>query len=63
MYKSIKALRNAFWELHPEFASERRSRKSQNDYNTDICVAWCDYVEFLRRNNEISDGLLKRATL
>tara|TARA_R110000824_G_scaffold32222_4_gene104213 strand:- start:3646 stop:3834 length:189 start_codon:yes stop_codon:yes gene_type:complete len=50
-----KEIREYFWELHPEFKHERRSRKRQNDYRTDIRVAWCDYLDMLSRNGQITE--------
>ena len=48
-------IRDYSWELHPEFQHERRSRKRQNDYRTDIRVAWCDYLEMLARDDQITE--------
>ena len=56
-------VRNAFWEAHPEFASQRRSRKRQNDYVADIRTAFVDYVDGLVRANHISEKLADRVTL
>ncbi len=56
-------IRNSFWATFPEFKNERRSRKTQNDYRTDIRVTFCDYVEALRSQCEISDALAGKVTL
>lgn len=61
--KTQKEIRNAFWGSFPEFAKERRSRKKQNDYYTDIRCAFVDFVDQLRRNNQISEKLRNRVTL
>jgi hypothetical protein len=56
-------IRDGFWNAHPQFESERRSRKRQNDYRTDIRVSFVDYVDSLRRDGEISEALASRVTL
>lgn len=61
--KTQTELRAAFWEQHPQFASLRRARKRQNAYPCDVRIAWVDFVDHCRRNNEISKSLASRATL
>lgn len=61
--KTVTALREAFWEAHPEFKEFYIKGARQNQYKTDIRVAWCDFVEFKSRNEEISLSLKYRATL
>lgn len=56
-----KELRAAFWMYHPGF--KRCGRAKQNDYPTIVRVTWCDFIECMRRNGEISDSLANRATL
>lgn len=58
-YTNQKQIRAAFWEAHPE-ASRKRGR--DGDYLTDTRVAFCDYVESLSRNGEISEALAQRVT-
>ncbi len=58
-----KEVRAAFWEQHPQFKHEYRTRKKQNEYRTDVRVTFCDFVESLRRNNEISKTLANNVTL
>jgi hypothetical protein len=58
-----REVREAFWQTHPEFQAERRARKRQNDYRVDIRVAFCEYVEWLRLGDEISEALAERVTL
>jgi hypothetical protein len=60
---NLTQLRAAFWRAFPEFASLKRSRKTQNDYPTDVRVTWCDFVEAARSNGEITDRVAERATL
>lgn len=65
--KTAKEVRNSFWqylnEFSPELAKLKRSRKSQNDYCTDIRVLFVDYVDGLAKNNIINESLAKRVTL
>jgi len=63
MLKTITEIRNAFWEAHPEYAADRRSRKRQNDYKTDIRCAFCDYLDSLHKDGQITDRLCDKATL
>jgi len=56
-------IRNSFWESYPEFKTERRSRKRQNDYKTDIRVSFVDYVDSLQKSGVITEKLAFRATL
>lgn len=75
MITTQKELRNTFWADHPQFrrtvkVAGRRPNgdpiyiaKEQNDYPTDIRMAWCDYVEHMRRDNQITENLAQRATL
>lgn len=58
-----KDLRAAFWDAHPKLSLSRRANKKQNDYPADIRMAWCDYVEYMHRDGNISDALANRATL
>jgi hypothetical protein len=56
-----RQIRVYFWEIHPQF--KRRAGWTQNQYPTDVRVAFCDFVEMLSRGEEISDALAQRATL
>lgn len=65
--KTQKEVRNSFWEFLKEvnsnLAAQRRSKKSQNDYCTDIRVKFVDYVDYLHRDGQINDKLANRVTL
>lgn len=61
--KTITAVRKAFWEAHPQFKSEYRVKKRQNAYNATIRTAFVDYVDSIRRDGVISEGLAQRVTL
>lgn len=58
---TLTALRATFWEAHPFF--KRRGRTKQNDYEINIRMAWCDFVEHAQRNGDISETLANKATL
>lgn len=61
MITTQKELRAAFWESHPDLT--RQGRKTQNDYPTDTRIAWCDYIDRMCRDGQISEKLGQRATL
>jgi hypothetical protein len=61
--KTITQIRQSFWEVHPEFKSEYRKTWRQNQYKTDIRCAFVDFVDYLKRNNSITEKLGSRATL
>lgn len=61
--KTITEIRESFWAAFPKFAALRRSRKRQNEYPTDVRVAFVDYVDSLERSGEITEKLASRATL
>lgn len=63
MIKTIKGVRDAFWEAHPEYKAEYRKTYRQNDYRVDIRCAFVEYVDVLCRNNQITDKLADRVTL
>jgi hypothetical protein len=59
--KTQKEVREMFWEEYPEF--ERVKGWSQNDYHVDVRCAFCNFVDYLHRNGDISDALAQRVTL
>lgn len=66
-YTSQAQIRAAFWESHPEHDARARKRgtrsKSQNHQVCDCRMAFCDFLDSLARNGEISETLAQRATL
>ena len=56
-----REIRAFFWQDYPR--GTRRPGWTQNQYPTDIRVAFCDFVDHLRRGEEISKALANRATL
>ena len=61
--KTQVEVRKAFWTMHPEFMSEYKSRKRQNEYSCNVRVSFCDFVESLRRDRAITEALAFRVTL
>lgn len=61
MITTQKQLRAEFWRYYPEL--KRIPGKTQNEYPTDVRVAWCDFVERMYRSGQISEALADRATL
>jgi hypothetical protein len=64
MMTTQKQIRAAFWEMlesSPDYVPQ--FRRSQNACPADTRMAFCDYVESLARNGEISEALAQRATL
>lgn len=60
------ALREAFWEAHPDLVQRKGPRGRilpQNEQPTDTRVAWVDYVDHMEKAGEISEALAARATL
>jgi hypothetical protein len=70
MYTNQKQLRALFWATFPDLP-RRRYRYSwrQSDktaelvYPTDTRVTWCDWLDELERDGDISPALAARATL
>ena len=62
-YRTVNAVRDAFWNAHPEFLPERRTRKRQNDYRCDIRVAFVCFVQELYEDGQCSTSMTLRATL
>ena len=60
---NFKQVRDLFFEEFPEYRSERRARKSQNDYYCDCRCAFVDFVDYLRESGEISDNTTENITL
>lgn len=56
-------IRNMFWNDHPQFKSEFRTRKTQNDYYTDIRVSFTDYIYMLYENGIITEKQYNNITL
>ena len=61
MITTQKALRNEFWYQHPQY--KRVSGWKQNNYHTDIRIAWCEWIDDMYQSDQIRKGLFERATL
>ena len=61
--KNQKEIRNAFWNEFPQFKSEYRSNKRQNDYCCDIRCAFVEWVDSLMKSGRISEKLCNNVTL
>jgi hypothetical protein len=61
-YTTQAQLRAAFWAQLPNASTYRKSKR-QNEQPCDVRMAWCDFVEEMHRNGDISDTLAQRATL
>ena len=65
-----KQIRESFWLMHPSYKKGYKKNKNgnyvpktQNDYKTDIRVCFCDWVDHLHRDGEISEKLASNVTL
>jgi len=63
MLATVKEVRDLFWTEHPEFQNEYRKTYRQNDYRTDIRVAFVQFVDRLAREGTIDEKLASRVTL
>jgi|TARA_R100000482_G_scaffold119860_1_gene64716 hypothetical protein len=62
MFTTEKQIRDAFWQS-TDNASYFIEGKTQNEYNTNIRVEFCDFVEMLRSDKQISEELANNVTL
>ena len=62
---TLKELRKMFWHevATPEMHTEYRTRKTQNDYSTDVRCAWVDFVDSAQKNGIITEKQASNATL
>ncbi len=65
--RTQKELRAQFWADHPSLDHQARAAgtrsKPQNQQCATVRLTWCDYVEAMRRNGDLSEALAQRATL
>lgn len=61
--KTITEIRAAFWQAHPQFKSDYRAKKRQNDYSVDIRCTFCDWLDTIHKDGLISDRLANTASL
>ena len=62
---TLKELRKMFWSeiATPEMRAEYRTRKTQNDYSTDIRCAWVDFIDWACKSGIITRKQCDNATL
>ncbi len=60
-----RTLRRVFWEQHPDLPRRKITNYSGNGtmHVTDTRCAWCDWVDAMSRDGQISQELAQRATL
>jgi hypothetical protein len=60
-----RELRREFWSTFPNLPKRKIKNYSGNGkmHCTDVRVTWCDWLDALARNNDISQKLAERATL
>ena len=70
MYTTQKELRALFWETFPElprrryrYSPNRSDKTAELVYPIDTRCTWCDWIDSLERNGQISPALANRATL
>ena len=63
MKTTQKEVRERFWNTYPEFKSEYKTRKRQNDYNATIRTAFVDFIDILQKNGEITQKQASNYTL
>lgn len=56
-------IRASFWNAFPQFKSDYKRGKKQNDYCCDIRCAFVDYVDYLMKNGEITEKQANNTTL
>ena len=66
-YTTQKSIRETFWALHPELELESRQRGSlSRGQNAQTCTcreSFCNFVDILVRNQDITEKLGSKVTL
>lgn len=64
-YTTQKQVRAAFWEAYPDISRRKIPNYTGTGrmYTTDTRVAFCDYIDSLSRDGQISEALAQRVTL
>jgi len=64
VYTSQREIRDAFWGVYFVTGKPRRYYgKTQKDMPTDVRIAFCDFVNYLRNQDAISENLAGKVTL
>ena len=61
--KTLSEIRKSFWYNFPQFQMYYRVKKRQNDYGNIIRSHFVDFIDYLQKNDIISEKLANRATL
>ena len=56
-------IRANFWNSFPQFKSDYKRGKTQNDYCCDIRCSFVDYVDYLLKNGDITEKQANNTTL
>lgn len=62
-FLTFSEVRNLFFAEFPQYQSERRARKSQNDYSCDCRCSFVDFVDYLLKSGQISERTANNITL
>ena len=62
-FSTKKEVRQLFWDSFPQFKSEYRTRKKQNDYSTDCRCSFVEFTDSLVKSGQISQKLSEICTL
>jgi hypothetical protein len=66
-YNNQTEIRDAFWETFPELEAQARKNrtfsKGQNAQTADCRMIFCDWLDSLSRNVQISEKLAQNVTL
>lgn len=62
MYTTQKQLRDLFWAENA-YGYKRVPGHSQNDYPASVRLAWCEFVDWMAKDKQISEALAQRVTL
>lgn len=60
---TFKQVRDLFFDEYPEFKSERKSGKQQNDFSCDCRCMFCDFIDYLAECGQITESQRDRITL
>ena len=65
MITTQRELRRQFWADHPELSREKIKNYNGTGrmYPTDTRCAWCDWLDAMKKDGQISDALASRACL
>lgn len=60
---TFKKIRDMFFEEYPEFKSERKRNKQQNDFSCTCRCMFCDFVDYLAKSGQITESQSDTITL